>query len=63
LIDKKIYSEYEENGDEETALEIALDEKLVGFRIHLSEWIDAKISKISFKIAKCTQKGFGIKYE
>lgn len=58
LIDKPIYSKYDEKGEEEYTVEIGLDEKLVGFRIQLSDWEDCKISKISFKIAKCEQQGF-----
>jgi hypothetical protein len=54
IIGKPIYSKYDEKGEEETTIEIGLDEKLVGFRIQLSDWEDCKISKISFKIAKCT---------
>jgi hypothetical protein len=58
MIDKPIYSIYDEKGEEEFTVEIDLDEKLVGFRIQLSNWEDCKISKISFKIAKCKQQGF-----
>lgn len=58
MIEKPIYSKYDDKGEEETTIEIGFDEKLVGFRIQLSDWVDCKIAKISFKIAKCIQQGF-----
>ena len=57
MIDKPIYSNYNKKSEREFTIDIGLDEKLVGFRIQLSDWVDCKISKIWFKIAKCQQKG------
>ena len=57
VIDKPIYSKYDQKKEDETTITIGLDEKLVGFRIQLSDWVDCKISKIWFKIAKCKHSG------
>jgi hypothetical protein len=58
VIDKPIYSKYDEKKEEEFTIDIGIDEKLVGLRVQLSDWVDCKISKIWFKIAKCRQSGF-----
>lgn len=55
MIDKPIYSKYDEKKETETTIEIGIDEKLIGLRVQLSDWVDCKISKIWFKIAKCRQ--------
>lgn len=55
VIGKPIYSNYDKKSEEEFTIDIGIDEKLIGFRIQLSDWVDCKISKIWFKIAKCKQ--------
>ena len=52
VIDKPIYSKYDEKKETEVTINIGKFEKLVGFRVQLSSWVDCKISKIWFKIAK-----------
>ena len=53
IIGKPIYSKYDENeSGEEFETEIMPDEKLVGFQVRQSDWVDCKIAKVSWKIAK-----------
>ena len=53
VIGKPLYSKYDSKGEDEFTVEIGLDEKLVGFKVWESDWVDCKTSKIAFKIAKC----------
>ena len=52
IIGKTIYSKYDENSDDEFEVEIAPDEKLIGFHVRQANWVDCKTAKIAFKIAK-----------
>ena len=52
LIGKPLYSKYDEKREDEFHVELGLDEKLVGFKVWESDWVDCKTSKIAFKIAK-----------
>jgi hypothetical protein len=54
---KNIYTNFDSKGETLKSVDIGLNEKLIGFRVQKSDWIDCKISKICFKIAKCEQKG------
>lgn len=55
VIGKPIYSKYDEKSEEEFTVDIGLDEKLVGFKVWESDWVDCKTSKIAFKIVKTDQ--------
>ena len=52
IIGKTIYSKYDDNKDQEFEIEIGLDEKLIGFMVRQSDWVDCKTAKVSFKIYK-----------
>jgi hypothetical protein len=58
LLGKNIYSKFDEKGETLKKVNIGPCEKLIGFRVQKSDWVDCRISKVSFKIAKCEQKGF-----
>ena len=52
IIGKTIYSKYDENSDDEFEVEIAPDEKLIGFHVRQANSVDCKTAKVAFKIAK-----------
>ena len=52
VIGKPLYSKYDEASDEEFEVEIAPDEKVIGFVVRQSDWVDCKTAKVAFKIAK-----------
>ena len=54
VIGKPLYSKYDEKpeNEHEFEVEIAPDEKVIGFLVRQSDWVDCKTAKVSFKIAK-----------